>query len=83
MTAHVRLSRVAAAVAIKSCHGFDRAHILTAHFHDAPVWIAACLEDGPNPNRAAGSSIYPAVQNMVLAMRPGPRHDADDAPFAL
>jgi len=29
----------------------------------------ACLEDGPTPNRMAGSSIYPAVQNMVLATR--------------
>src|SRR5260370_36158976 len=42
---------------------------LTDHFHEAPVWIVACLEDGPSPNRAAGSSIYPAVQNMVLAAR--------------
>jgi len=42
---------------------------LTEHFHEAPVWIVACLEDGPNPNRAAGSSIYPAVQNMLLAAR--------------
>ena len=42
---------------------------LTDHFHEAPVWIVACLVDGPNPNRAAGSSIYPAVQNMVLAIR--------------
>src|SRR6201994_4130204 len=42
---------------------------LTDHFHEAPVWIVACLEDGPTPNRAAGSSIYPAVQNMMLAAR--------------
>ena len=42
---------------------------LTDHFHEAPVWIVACLEDGPNPNRAAGSSIYPAVQNLLLACR--------------
>jgi nitroreductase len=42
---------------------------LTDHFHEAPVWIVACLEDGPNPNRASGSSIYPAVQNMLLAAR--------------
>jgi len=32
------------------------------------VWIVACLE-GENPNRSAGSSIYPAVQNMLLAAR--------------
>ena len=42
---------------------------LTDHYHEAPVWIVACLEDGPTPNRMAGSSIYPAVQNMVLACR--------------
>src|SRR5689334_25026066 len=42
---------------------------LTDHYHEAPVWIVACLEDGPNPTRAAGSSIYPAVQNMPLAAR--------------
>ena len=27
---------------------------LTEHFHEAPVWIVACLEDGANPNRGAG-----------------------------
>ncbi len=42
---------------------------LTEHFHEAPVWIVACLEDGPNPSRSAGASIYPAVQNMLLAIR--------------
>jgi nitroreductase len=41
---------------------------LTDHFHEAPVWIVACLE-GANPNRSTGSSIYPAVQNMLLAAR--------------
>src|SRR5712692_8470644 len=30
---------------------------LTDHYHEAPVWIVACLEDGPNPGRTAGSSI--------------------------
>jgi nitroreductase len=42
---------------------------LTDHYHEAPVWIVACLEDGPNPGRVAGSSIYPAVENMLLAAR--------------
>ncbi len=42
---------------------------LTEHFAEAPVWIVACLEDGANPNRSSGSSIYPAVQNMLLAAR--------------
>src|SRR5260221_5739856 len=42
---------------------------LTDHFAEAPVWIVACLEDGPTPNRMASASIYPAVQNMLLAAR--------------
>ena len=43
---------------------------LTEHFHEAPVWIVACIEHGGNtPNRMAGASIYPAVQNMLLAIR--------------
>jgi nitroreductase len=42
---------------------------LTEHYHEAPVWIVACLEDGPTPGRSAGASIYPAVQNMLLAIR--------------
>ncbi|WP_178133262.1 nitroreductase family protein [Vineibacter terrae] len=42
---------------------------LTEHFHEAPVWIVACLEDGLTPNRWAGASVYPAVQNMLLAAR--------------
>lgn len=42
---------------------------LTDHFHEAPVWIVCCLEDGLSPNRGTGASIYPAVQNMLLAAR--------------
>ena len=43
---------------------------LTEHFHEAPVWIVACLEEGgAAPTRWAGASIYPAVQNMLLAAR--------------
>jgi len=42
---------------------------LTDHFAEAPVWIVACLEDGPNPGPMSGASVYPAVQNMVLACR--------------
>lgn len=41
---------------------------LAAHIHEAPVWIVACLH-GDVPTRTAGSSIYPAVQNMLLAAR--------------
>ncbi len=42
---------------------------LTDHFHEAPVWIVACLADGMGPTRMSGASIYPAVQNMLLAAR--------------
>ncbi|MGH7301200.1 MAG: nitroreductase family protein [Candidatus Rokuibacteriota bacterium] len=42
---------------------------LTEHIHEAPVWIVACLEEGAAPTRASGASIYPAVQNMLLAAR--------------
>jgi len=59
---------------------YDRQHAaveyLTEHFHEAPVWIVACL-DRPQqdvqgaapPSRSVGASIYPAVQNMLLAAR--------------
>lgn len=43
---------------------------LTDHFHEAPVWIVACLDEGEAaPTRWSGASIYPAVQNMLLAAR--------------
>ncbi len=43
---------------------------LTEHFHEAPVWIVACIEhDAEMPARIAGAAIYPAVQNMLLAAR--------------
>jgi len=53
---------------------YDRQHsaveYLTEHFHEAPVWIVACLDEGTAaPTRSSGASIYPAVQNMLLAAR--------------
>ena len=47
----------------------DAVAYLTDHFAEAPVWIVACLEDGASPGPSAGASVYPAVQNMVLACR--------------
>jgi nitroreductase len=38
---------------------------LADHIHEAPVWIVPCYA-GP---RGSGASIYPAVQNMLLAAR--------------
>ena len=46
----------------------DAAQYLADHIHEAPVWIVPCME-GASPTRTAGSSIYPAVQNMLLAAR--------------
>ncbi|MGI9425919.1 MAG: nitroreductase family protein [Hyphomicrobiaceae bacterium] len=43
---------------------------LTDHYHEAPVWIVACIKHGEaKPDRMSGASIYPAVQNMLLAAR--------------
>jgi nitroreductase len=44
------------------------AEYLADHIHEAPVWIVPCLESA-NPTRTSGSSIYPAIQNILLAAR--------------
>lgn len=41
---------------------------LADHFHEAPAWIVPCAIGGTG-TRTSGSSIYPAVQNMLLAAR--------------
>lgn len=38
---------------------------LTHHLHEVPVWIVVCSAGG----QANAASIYPAVQNMLLATR--------------
>jgi nitroreductase len=52
---------------------FQSALYLADHMaHEPPVLIMACLENAPGAapaERAAGSSIYPAVQNLMLAAR--------------
>jgi nitroreductase len=40
---------------------------LADHIHEAPVWIVPCLAEPRQPG--SGSSIYPAVQNILLATR--------------
>ncbi len=56
-----------------SAERYQRQHAaveyLTEHFHEAPVWIVACIEDAAPATRWSGASIYPAVQNMLLAAR--------------
>ena len=41
---------------------------LADHLQEAPLWIVPCLQGGTH-TRTSGSSIYPAVQNMLLAAR--------------
>jgi nitroreductase len=51
--------------------GFSRmlaaAEHLADHIHEAPVWIVPCLAGPRQPG--SGASIFPAVQNMLLATR--------------
>ena len=44
---------------------------LSEHLGEAPVLILACiaLEQGASPTLTTGASIYPAVQNLMLAAR--------------
>ncbi len=40
------------------------------HMHEAPVIVIACIRTGGRPTTVVtGSSIYPAVQNLMLAAR--------------
>lgn len=71
MRAHYRNAAVPPGVTPEA---FDRqksaVEYLTDHFHEAPVWIVPCLvNQRPTPSRGEGASIYPAVQNMLLAAR--------------
>ena len=48
----------------------DAVEYLTQHYHEAPIWIVACQNDGDStPSRSSGASIYPAIQNMLLTAR--------------
>ncbi len=43
---------------------------LGEHLHEAPAIVIACIHTGGRPtNVTTGSSIYPAVQNLMLAAR--------------
>ena len=39
------------------------------HFEEAPVVVLACLQRYRSPNPGEGSSVYPAVQNLLVAAR--------------
>ena len=48
----------------------DAVEYLTEHYHEAPIWIVVCQDDGDAaPSRSSGASVYPAVQNMLLTAR--------------
>src|SRR5215204_415984 len=48
----------------------DSALYLGDHLHEAPVIVIACIRTGGRgTNIATGSSIYPAVQNLMLTAR--------------
>ena len=43
---------------------------MAEHLHEAPVLILACVKhDGSPSDMRRGASIYPAVQNLLLAAR--------------
>lgn len=42
---------------------------LIDHFDDVPVVVLVCLERYRDPNPYEGASVYPAVQNLLLAAR--------------
>ena len=43
---------------------------MAEHMHEVPVLILACIEhDGGPSTMSRGGSIYPAVQNLLLAAR--------------
>ena len=58
---------------------------LTAHFHEAPVWIVACLEHGTHPtNRWSGaSSLSGGAKHAACCARARSRCHAHDAPSRL
>ena len=48
---------------------YESATYLAKHLHKVPVLILACIENGGPSTLGKGSSIYPAVQNLLLAAR--------------
>ena len=48
---------------------YASAQHLEDHMEDVPVFILACIQDVPGASFSGGGSIYPAVQNILLAAR--------------
>lgn len=47
----------------------DNVTHLTEHYHEAPVWIVGCVAHGGQPTVMSAASIFPAMQNVLLAAR--------------
>ena len=62
----------------KSGRGLDAGDYLAEHMHEAPLIVVFCYnpsimtitdKDQPRPSVVGGGSVYPAVQNLLLAAR--------------
>jgi len=51
---------------------------LTDHYHEAPVWIVACLEDGENPDARPAVDLS-GDANMLSATHAWSRYDVADS----
>ena len=64
------LSRLASDADPSTARVYSSAQYLAEHMGEAPVLIVACIETGGgDTSLTTGSSIYPAVQNLMLAAR--------------
>jgi nitroreductase len=67
---HGRLTAANPEEAARTRRLADSALYLGAHLQDAPVIVVPCIFTGGRPTSiVTGSSIYPAVQNLMLAAR--------------
>lgn len=67
---HGQLTSEDAEVAARTRRLADSALYLGMHMGEAPVIVVPCLFTGGRPtNIVSGSSIYPAVQNLMIAAR--------------
>lgn len=73
-----QLAQLPAASRAKGERGLAAGDHLAAHLHDAPVLVVMCFNPEllaitdahlPRPSIVGGASVYPAVQNLLLACR--------------
>jgi len=56
---------------------------LTEHFHEAPVWIVACLEESGAPNRWGRLDLSRRAEHAAGGARAGVGRNADHAASAV